>query len=208
MRLIRSLPLLLIAPFVAGCVSFSIFQGPETLEQGELTGGVAASFYSLPGDTAGDGQTGGPWPELGVRYGLGANLDLGVKFAGIPPFGTTYADLRWQITDAPVPVTAGLGGSYVSWDPGNETDTFSFSALYPSLAVGTDRLWVAGRGIIVSAGTTGDLFVAERLWGIVAGTSIGDRVRLLPELQVYFGENDPLVGLGLGLQFRIREPEG
>lgn len=208
MFMIRMSALAVAAVFATGCVSFSIFQGPEVLERGELVGGVAASFYSLPGDTAGGDQSGGPWPELGVRYGLGSNLDLGVKFAGIPPFGTTYADLRWQATAKPVPVTFGLGGSYVSLDFGDGADDFSFSAIYPSLAVGTDRLWIAGRGIIVSAGSPGDLFVSEQLWGLVAGTSFGDRMKVLPELQVYFGESDPLVGLGLGLQFTFRDPEG
>ncbi len=94
----------------SGCVSFSMFQGPEGHEPGELSIGAGAATFPEAADTADDATF--PFlPEASLRYGLGHGFDLGVKFAGFPPFGTTYGDLRWQLLDAPVPVTAGLGAS-------------------------------------------------------------------------------------------------
>lgn len=200
------LAMLALASFVgSGCVSLSIFQPPETLEEGELVGGVGAAGFSVPGDTAED-ATVSFWPEAGFRLGLGGGFDVGAKFAGVPPFGTIYGDVRWQLVPGPLAVTAGLGGSYagVTEVDGEE---FTFSAVYPSLAVGSDRLWVAGRGIIVSTGSADELFVSDALWGVVAGTALGDRVRLLPEIEMYFGEDEVLLGLGLGLQVGILEGE-
>lgn len=205
----RLAALLAAALSTSGCISLSMFQGPETLEQGQLTGGVGAAFFSAPGDSTSDGA-GGFWPEVGLRYGLGHDLDFGAKFAGFPPFGTLYGDVRWQLMDEPVPVTAGLGLSYAGLTvtvDGSDSD-LSFSALYPSLAVGTDRLWVAGRGILVTTGSAEDLFSSGSLFGLVAGTSFGDGVRLLPELEIYFGDASPLVGFGLGLQFDLRDGDG
>lgn len=201
----RVAALLVAALSITACISLSMFQGPEILDEGQLAGGVGAAVFSLPGDTTGDGAA-GFWPELGIRYGLGHDLDFGLKFAGVPPFGTVYGDLRMRFVDAPVPVTFGLGASYagVTVTVNDSDSDLSFSALYPSVAVGTDRLWLAARGILVTTGSAEDLFSSGSLFGLVAGTSFGHRVRLLPEAELYFGE-EPLLGLGLGLQFTLRD---
>ena len=203
-RLARLGVVMLAGLTASGCISLSIFQGPETLDEGALVAGVGAAAFSIPGDTASDDEV-GLWPEIGLRYGLGSGFDVGAKFAGIPPFGTLYGDVRWQLVPGPVAVTAGLGGSYasVSAEVQDDEEDYSFSALYPSLAVGTDRLWIAGRGIIISSGSADEIFLSETLWGVVAGTSFGSRVRLLPEVEVYFGSDETLVGLGLGLQLGL-----
>ncbi|MFW5947631.1 MAG: hypothetical protein ACOCUW_03975 [Gemmatimonadota bacterium] len=194
----------IIAAFASGCVSFSMFQGPETLDHGQVVGGVGAAIFSVPGDTADDSSL-GLWPEAGVRVGLGHRFDLGARFAGVPPFGTFYGDIRYQLVPGPVAVTAGLGGSFV--DATFNDDDVSFSAVYPSLAVGSDRLWVAGRGLIVSTGSADQVFVSESIWGLVVGSSIGGDVRLLPEVEVYFGTDatETIVGLGLGVQVDLRD---
>lgn len=197
-----------VALLASGCVSLSVFQGPEALDEGELAGGIGAATFSAVGDTADGGVA--FWPEAGLRYGLGGGFDIGAKFAGFPPLGTLYGDVRWQMLSDPLPVTAGLGGSYagLQGDAGDEGDDISFTAVYPSLAVGTDRLWAAARGIIVASGVTDEVFLSGQLWGLVVGTSFGDRLRLLPELSVYVGPDDALVGLGLGLQLGTGDDDG
>jgi hypothetical protein len=187
----------------SGCVSFSVFHGPEVHDPGELSIGVGAATFPVASDSTED-ATLPLLPEAGLRYGLGHDFDLGVKFAGFPPFGTIYGDVRWQLLEGPVPMTAGLGGSYVGISD-VDGDDISFSAIYPSLAVGTNRLWVAGRGIIISSGVGDHIFVSTQLWGLVAGGSIGDRMKLKPEVMAYFGSDDALVGFGLGLEFRLRD---
>jgi hypothetical protein len=190
-----------VSGLTAGCVSLSMFQGPEVLDRGELVaGGGVTTLRVVPESSSGGIAF---WPEAGIRYGLGHHLDLGVKFAGFPPFGTVYGDVRRQLTGDGVPVTAGVGGSYVAV----EDSDYSFAALYPSLAVGTDRLWVAGRGILVFTGNAGEVLPAGQLWGLVAGGTLGEDVKLLPEVELYFGGDSPVIGFGLGLQFQIRSPD-
>lgn len=186
----------------SGCVSLSMFQGPEALDEGELVVGAGAATFAAPGDTVSDDSGINFLPEFSGRVGVGHNVDFGVKFAGFPPFGSLYGEVRWQAIEDPFPVTAGLGASYLGWETSEET--YSFSAIYPSLAVGTNRLWVAGRGIVMSSGSTENVFLNATVWGLAAGTQLGgDRVRLLPELSAYFGGDNVVVGLGLGLQVRI-----
>lgn len=199
----RTRPLVAIAVaalLASGCISLSVFQGPEALDEGELVGGIGAVTFPAAGDSA--DSTIGVWPEAGLRYGLGNGFDIGAKFAGFPPFGAVYGDVRWQLLSSPVPVTAGLGGSYAGLSS-DDGDDISFSAVYPSLAVGTDRLWVAGRGIIISSGVADEVFLSPALWGLVVGTSFGDGIKLLPEVALYVGPDDSLLGFGLGLQLGI-----
>lgn len=201
----RSALVLPLALAASGCMSLSVFQPPEALDRGEMAVGVGATALRAVGDTASDSNL-ALLPEANLRVGVGGGVDAGLKFAGFPPLGALYGDVRWQFLEVPLPVTAGLGASYAGWGGSDGSEGFSFAALYPTLAVGTDRLWVAGRGVVITAGAPWeDALFSSTIWGIVAGTRIGGRFRLLPEVELYVGDGGTMLGLGMGVQFGVTE---
>lgn len=186
----------------AACIPMSVFNGPEVVAAGETVAGPASSMLEV---VSGGSEVPGGALEVVARHGIGHDLDIGLRVSGLPPFGTFYGDLRWQFLDAPLPMTAGLGGSFTALNVREEADdttaTGAFGAVYPSVAIGTNRLWAAVRGIVFIGAPTPEL-ADKALVGLHVGTSFGDVLRLLPVAFFYVGP-DPIAGVGVALQYTV-----
>ena len=190
----------------AACIPMAVFNGPEVVPAGATVSGPATSMAEAVSGGAAPAAGG---PEIVARHGVGHGVDIGLRASGIPPFGTLYADARWQFLEAPLPATAGLGGSFTVLNVREQTSdsaTSPFGAIYPSVAVGTNRLWAALRGMVFIGAPTRDL-EDEALIGIHAGTSFGDVLRLMPVAFFYAGAQ-PIAGAGVALQYTIGGNDG
>jgi hypothetical protein len=98
-----------------------------------------------------------------------------------------------------------MGWSYFGMRGDINSDCFAF---YPCLLVGQDH-WYAGvrRTYETSSGTfnifgPGSFSSDQVSTNIVLGGSIGDKVRVLPEINIYFREDEkPFIVPALGFQF-------
>lgn len=182
---------------LSGCVSLSTFQSPRVLDPGttQLGAGVIVT-----GGEAGTGEV-----AIVARRGLADGVDVGAKLWGIPPFLGLYADVRYQILREPFLVSGTLGGSVFSVrEDGDDDRSVSTTALYPTVLVGTERLFGGVRWTQVF-GSAGDLEENYGVGfpGIVVGASFGSRLILAPEVNVHFGEGGTLVLPGAALHFRF-----
>lgn len=216
---------------LGGCISHGAFQPPRVLDRGESLLGLGISGTTTvdrtgPGDP--DNMRVSLTPQLHFRFGLGGRRDVAIRFSGIPPWGVLSADLRYQLVGGSFPVTAGLGvGAYtgcrfwrVEWceslireEPG--------TVLLPSLMFGPDWLYGGGRGIVrfrvedVVADAedpderTRRWVVSEHLWGVIAGTAVGNEIiRFMPEVDVLFSKRDLTMGFGMAMQRLYPPPDG
>lgn len=197
----RALALLMLtAALSGGCISYSTFQTPTVLDEGDALIGVGATGVS--GDT-----DFGVLPEVYARYGFSERVDAGAKITGIPPFGLVFGDVKYQLVDGPVALAADLGVSYAGGSAdisfgGDEPseEGYSFVGLYPAVMVGTDRLYGGAKAIYIASGIADTEWISGNVFGLFAGTSFGDRVRLLPEVHAYFGDDVAVLG-GIAFEF-------
>jgi len=180
-----------------GCISLGTYNSPQTMPEG--SGSVGAGTAIAVSNEA-DGVDVTPLPAAYGRIGLGRRIDAGLKVA---PF-VLFADLKYQFLDRRIDVAADFGVSY-----GVLLNTVG---AYPALYIGTDRFYVGGRLAAVSGSIDSDessLFndatFSGVIPGVVVGASIGDRVRVRPEVNVHFSTSDgsPLVLPGIGFQYRL-----
>lgn len=190
--------LALSAALSAGCISYSNFQMPDVLDEGDALIGVGATAVAA--------DQFGLLPEVYARYGFSDRVDAGAKIAGIPPFGLLFGDVKYQLVDGPVAVAADLGISYaggsadIPFDDDESEEDYSFVGLYPAIMVGTDRLYGGAKAIYIAGGTADTEWISGDVFGLFAGTSFGDRVRLLPEVHAYFGDDVAVLG-GIAFEF-------
>lgn len=193
------LAVILLSP---GCVSFSTFNSPQTTPKGSGSLGAGAAVFGV-----GEGET-GIFPEAFGRIGIAEQWDVGIKVAP----HVFFSDLKYQFVDRRLDVAADLGVSYGGFLGA------STIAAYPGVFVGTDHFYVGGRQTILAgqfAPEDGGLFdeaspFSGNFTTVVAGGSIGgDRVRLLPEVNLHLPieEGDPIVMPGFGLKYRFGEGE-
>lgn len=174
------------------CVSLSTFQSPVPLEKGRLALGAGAVAL-IPSDSS---ESAGLMPELYARYGLGSDVDVTGKFLGIPPFGALYGDVKFRMAREPFSVSGVLGASVAG------TDSLYTVGFYPMLLAGSEHFYVGGKAILFSA-NAGDIVedVSSSMYGLVVGASLGQRMRFLPELNLYFGGEKVLPVFGVGFQY-------
>lgn len=191
---------ILVAALPSACISVSTFQVLEPVDRGEAVLGLGATTMVADSDF-------GLAPELYGRYGIAPNWDVGLKLVGVPPIGLLQADVKRLLVDGDVKLAADLGVSYTGGEVRIGSDDskkdYSFLALYPALIAGVGAFHGGVKGIYIVAGTSENEFVTGSALGLFAGSRLGSRVRLLPEVHVYFAD-DVLFTAGLGVQVPLR----
>ncbi len=185
----------------AGCASVTNYQSPEVLPSGKAAvGGGVAYAYPLPE------------ANLLFRYGLFSNVDFGAKLT-LPALVT--ADVKWLFVKSPFSLAFDVGGSYghapFIFDVADEAKVY---AVYPELLVGIGRFYAAARALMVHTDeirtTHGVKLDSTTTWlpQVFVGGSFGDRLRVIPELSLTFGEFYrrtllvlPVPGIGIALQY-------
>ncbi|NOX37938.1 MAG: hypothetical protein GXO78_10420 [Calditrichaeota bacterium] len=191
--------------FFAGCASFTTFQTPEVLEEGELSMGVGGAGLILmeeSGPVVGIGST-----DLFARYGLGANTDVGLKISGIIPFIVLAGDIKHQLWKKPIALSLDLGASYFVLD---DYQTFG---LYPMILAGVKPFFAGVRltHLIISdaSNTMGFPFYSSSdattatIPSVVLGLYIGNRFQVIPEINYYLNTTgDAFIFFGMGIQYK------
>lgn len=195
---------------LSGCYTFGHFNSPKVLEhdQGEIMVGmtglvVSDAKYLMPVEV-----------NIGARYGIGSNVDIGGRIFGIPfVYGGIMADIKYQLTTTLPYLATDFGVSYIGQNAGDSLHKLHMFAFYPSLIVGTERLYAAARAVIgapILTGSQSDIDCNNsivpchwQLYGITAGYVIGSKFRVTPEVTVLWGPNSrPYVMPALGLSIR------
>lgn len=188
MTLPRSLLALALASALSACSGFTHLHSPKTLPP---RGGSATMNALVPVD-------------FSVRVGVADGWDAGVRFTG-PGLGFSeihadvQRDLRPGRDGRTVSLGMGVGLSRALHEWVLERDGGTAWSFQPYAAFGDERAYAALRPVIVVSREDG-----ARGWLpiLTAGTVRGDRVKLVPEVN--------LVGLtlptaGLGVQYRVGE---
>jgi len=207
---------------VSGCFypAYQAFQSPVpapplSLDLGPelgVTAGVVVDTTNYGGESLRLGMTDLAGVELGVisRLGLLPNLDVGVRLS---PNLLGLVDVKYRLLSFPLNVAASLG---VSWYPRTgalfSTSYSGGMALYPVVAVGTERLFGGLRAVVLN-----EFREQHGSWqfhpGAYIGGSFGNRMRVMPEFDVLV-VNQPgpsqngyrsllSAGAGLAILFRI-----
>lgn len=170
---------LLVGP---GCYTLTTFNSPQTTPDGEAALGAGMGAYVQTGE--GNNVTMSAVPVAHGRIGLGDRWDAGAQLS---PF-VLFTDVKYQLVDQSVGVAADVGVS---------AGFPNLVGVYPALFVGTDRFYVGGRVAALSSTQDlddDDVVVDEEfsstLPGIMVGASLGNQVRIMPELNLYFPTND------------------
>lgn len=176
-----------LAFFFSGCMTVSQLQSAKVLDEGKgEIGGGAGALYIIPWEYS-----------IWARYGLGSNLDFGLKVHSFPGIS---GDLKYQITKD-VPYFAGdIGVSYarVRYEiphiitPGSTPGVLRTFALSPALIVGGENFYASIRTIIWSGRDRRDGNPEEKYqtaWpGISLGYTLGEKFRITPEVSIFYGK--------------------
>lgn len=186
---------------LAGCISLSTLQTAETVDPGNVQLGLGAAYAS------------GFMLEAGARVGVLKNLDVGAKYS-FPSL--VWLDGKIQLTQQPDLFAFDLGWSSFSTDWGllhSEAIKTTTSCWYPAIYYTRGRFYTGVRGTIMKLNGTVSVFDADIsvhgtkyvFTNLVLGYSIGDKVRVLPEINIYVPSYSgktalvPAVGLQLWL---------
>jgi hypothetical protein len=212
--MIRKLFLVLAAAlFTGGCVSYGVYQTPETVEPGTTETGFGIMLGHVPDRSEDDAFIYPIEVAAVVRHGLADNLDIGGR-GWFMPLGAfedqagvigLYTDIRYRFIDGPVMLTGSVGVSAMRYGE------YLTLGAYPALIAGTKRYYGGVRLIFFTvrqAGTDDEKpqFTTpdEPTIGITTGASFGTRWIVRPELSVYFQERftSIMVTPGVSLQYR------
>jgi len=191
------LPFLMTFSFIclvslSGCVSLATLQTAQPLDPGKVNIDLGAAVHATNSFAF--------IPEAGARVGLFTNADLGAK---VSLGGLFFVDAKYQFIDSPIRVSGDLGWSY------SESSNIASIGWYPTVLIGQDH-WYAGirethlssSGEIDLAGTQKISASKWFLTDFVVGASLGDQLRILPELNFIFPTNGKaLIMEGIGFQF-------
>jgi hypothetical protein len=202
---ILALPVILLSP---GCASYSTFQTPEVLEPGEKTLGIG---YTV-GINSETGENSGDMLEAFGRYGIKQNWDIGMKVAGAPPlWGVYIADVKYQLKSEPLFVAADIGISYSKLEGIFEDTDIITWGLYPMIIAGTKHVHAGVKLVYMNTSGEIDMFGSSTPFkgsatfpGLFLGFRIGNKYRLMPELNVYFPsgkDSEPFKVGGICFQF-------
>jgi len=180
--------------FFTGCLSLSTFQSPEVLRPGEKAIGIALSGI-------GEGKEMSLYClEVYGRYGVGEKCDAGIKMffpGGIGVLG----DIKQQHKLKPLLVSSDFGVSYFYG-----IEDFHVMGFYSTVLFGGKHFYSGLKCIIWGTFDNG-LSVCPPLLGILIGASIGNTIRVLPEINLYFFPetngycSTPFYTPGIGIQF-------
>ena len=182
--------------FIKGCISLSTYQSPKIIEKGkaQIGAGMLAGF-------GGNGETGFGELLLIGRYGISDRIDIGAKIYGMPvviKYYSLYGDIRYQILTEPLYVSGALGISTF------HIDNYRTTGLYPTIMFGTERIYGGMKWIqLIASSDEAKETLGTNFPGVVAGASFGRSFSFMPELNVYFAEDELLVFPGIGLQYNF-----
>ncbi|MCS7245500.1 MAG: hypothetical protein RMJ38_05180 [candidate division WOR-3 bacterium] len=135
--------------FFGSCTTFSTLQTPQVVPKDEVGFGLSLSNSWVSG---GDGTVFMPIsiPSLQVRYGIGNKSDIGLLFVGLPVFGSTYIDYKYQFLSNEILGAFSIGTGFWLW-PGDFSDNF-FDIRNPTLispfvgiSLGNKRVYLGSR---------------------------------------------------------------
>jgi hypothetical protein len=184
--------------YFIGCVSYTTLQSAKTLDPGEvLIGGGSAIPVSGNEITL--------LPELNARIGIVNKFDVGIKYS-VPSL--YFFDGKIQIIDAPVTLSADVGWSYFSYTGSSGKSRGKTTCWYPMLIAGQEKWYVGIKEVYFHTRGEFEFFGLNKFEGsgwittnIVAGGIIGDKVRLLPEMNFIIPKSGKLLFVpALGLQ--------
>ncbi|MDQ7062790.1 MAG: hypothetical protein Q9P90_00960 [candidate division KSB1 bacterium] len=184
-----------------GCASFSTFQTPTPLKEGEAMFGMGVSGFVSP-----DGSAFGITDIYG-RMGISDRMDVGIKAFGIPLgfLGGIMLDGKYAIATGSPTVAFDFGVSYFGIEDSRLT------GLYPSLLFGSDRFFVGAKLVYLYASQGVELFNAETVSqgqvipGGMIGLALGKKNKMMLEVNFYrFPEGDLVLFPGIGFQLRFK----
>jgi hypothetical protein len=204
--MLRKVGLLFFLSF-SGCFSLVQFQSPKVLEERESEliygGGIILTF-----DDHGHPVM---WlePFMEGRIGVGSGIDVGIRTFGFAPVWGIMGDLKYQLEEDPLYISADLGASLGGGLILGEHQRFTNFALYPALIVGTDRFYVSTRGILLAfpfvESDEDDHFAF--FYGISTGYLFGNRIGIAPEFNILWTAGQklsrPSLALALGLTVKL-----
>ena len=182
----------------SGCVSYSTLQSAKTLEPGDviLGGGVA-----IPVTNEGASLV----PEIDARVGIINMFDVGARY--IYP-SLYFFDGKVQIIDGSIALSADLGWSWFSYSGSSGGSRGTTTCWYPMLIAGQEHWYVGIKEVYFSTEGEFEFFGLNKFEGsgwittnIVAGGIIGDKVRLLPEVNIIIPQTGEILFVpAIGLQ--------
>lgn len=136
--MIKASILILLMFLVLGCYSYTTFQKPEVLEEGEKLFGVGITPPQLNKELEEK-----LIPEFYFRRSLLNSIDGGIRFKGVPLAGGIITmDLKYGIFNKPINLSGDIGISYSSFH-GEELSDFKIIGIHPMILFGNKRLYTA-----------------------------------------------------------------
>lgn len=189
----RIISLALLFPIIlllAGCVTMSTFQGPETQKPGKAIAGSAMAF------TIGDRNQDSSIPSLEIygRVGLAKNLDAGIKLAGF--LSTLGVDLKYRLFNSGKFMGSfDMAFSYSNVKEEDEPEKYKVYGYYPALILGTKKFYFGPKlAYLIGKGNYEDFILEdERLPSkkLIPGFFMGYKIDLfkmlylVPEITIY-----------------------
>jgi len=131
--------------FISGCTTLATYQTPITTPKDEVSFGASVSGFIV----VSDGEVLGlplTVPSFYLRYGLADNQDIGFSFLGLPVFGSTVIDYKYQFLNNGLLGAFNLGSGF--WFlPGDYFDIKNPLLLYPFIgfSFGNERVYFGTR---------------------------------------------------------------
>lgn len=201
----RSMTMTFLATILlSGCISFSTLQSVETLDPGTVSFSGGMSILGTEEDNF------GALPELGMRVGLTNRVDVGAKL--FLPLAV-FVDAKIELIQRPITVSLDLGYSTFTLRSGTGETKNQTNGFYPMLMAGQKHWYVGVKPMIIQTEGELNLFGSSTTYtaatwfatDLVMGAVIGNRFRILPEVNLLFSpdlENMILIpALGVELHF-------
>jgi hypothetical protein len=155
---------------ISGCITPVSYHIPQSTPKGKVSAGAAITYW---GSTTGFATL--PYIAPFIRYGLTDYLDFGFGFEGLPVFGLTNIDVKYQFLQGNIngSLRLGVGAQLVGFVP------------YASLSFGTNTVY-GGLGVQYFSIDAGELFSMKTVTpqGFI-GFMLGiESVKFVPELNV------------------------
>jgi hypothetical protein len=155
---------------ISGCITPVSYHIPQSTPKGKVSAGAAITYW---GSTTGFA----PYPYLApfIRYGLTDYLDFGFGFEGLPVFGLTNLDVKYQFLQGGIngSIRLGVGAQLVGFVP------------YASLSFGTNTVY-GGLGVQYFSIDAGDIFSMKTVapQGFIGFMLGSESVKFVPEINV------------------------
>ena len=196
--LLTSIAALLVGS-LGGCAPSALLQSPNALPRGdwELAVGGGGAVTALEVD---EREVEAPSFDAAWRIGVSDTSDVSVRAFYAGDSIGLYVDTKGEVLSGPVYVSPVVGVSAaVGLDGGSSV------AISPGFMFGLEEIWAAPRAVV---GTTSGEGLGTG-FGVAVGSSLGDRVRVMPEIDLFylpanFERPDLYLGFTIGVGYRNR----